>query len=149
MIVTILLAGLAVSSIIAYIFRQDKFSFYDAAIFAGLTILCDVLFSNQTGYTYYLIAAIFDVLILFGIMLSRPITELGVKLALLSMFSLSLNLIGSLFWELNIYQKFYELSFIAVYGIAIIEILIGSHDARNNKNNHHSNRVNNSFANWI
>lgn len=149
MIVTILLAGLAVSSIGAYAYRLDRYTFYDAAIFAGLTILCDVLFSNQAGYTYYLIAAFFDVLILFGLMLSRPITELGVKLALLSMFSLSLNLIGSLFWEFSIYQKFYELSFIAVYGIAIIEILIGSHDARNNKNNHHGNRVNHSFVDWI
>jgi len=93
--------------------------------YALFTILHDQLSIGMSGWDYYLSAGAFDVLSLSIIAIFSKPSRLAMSFVYICIASLFLNFYGWLIWLFYLPPDSYDISFLALYSIAIYIILRG------------------------
>lgn len=96
-----------------------------AMVFASLSVVHDIAFSDLNGLAYYGSAALFDLIVIL-ILNFTPLTKLSIRLQLISSVSISLNFIGWIMWTLYLPPDAYNAAFIVLYLVSALALIIGS-----------------------
>lgn len=96
-----------------------------AAMFVGAAVAHDVMFGAHDGLAYYGSAALFDLVVIFGISRLSEISEFSLQIQKLSVLSIFLNLYGWAAWFAYLSPIAYNYAYVALYGWALLLFVIG------------------------
>lgn len=96
---------------------------YCAAILVGIILVHDVLSINVSDSVYYLSAAISDLAVIILISKIKAVSDLIVRVQMLSVASIVANFIGWIAWCSYLPPDLYNAAFVAIYLCAIIILL--------------------------
>lgn len=94
-----------------------------AAVYIGLVWAADIFFGDLPGETYFVVMMFFNLSILLCLQFLVKPTELGVRLAHVSLLSIITNAVGLALWWNYYPPTIYVNMFIVLYGVAIVSLL--------------------------
>ena len=118
-----MISSLVVIICILALFQSDHNRSVAAIIYAAVCGVHSILFYDLHGEYYYLSAAVSDLVVIVGIgILAKP-TRLADNLMDVCLISIALNSFGFLTWWQGLPPEAYNLSYVALYLIAILALL--------------------------
>lgn len=118
-----LLSLLILTILILSLLQSHKSNFYAGCVVAFFTVTYDVFSTHVPGSAYYVLAAIFDLIVIKSISLIIDQTPLTLELQRISMASALFNAVGWAAYMLYLSPIGYNYAFIVLYSYTVIVLL--------------------------